>query len=689
MQPTTDHTPTNRLAQERSPYLRQHAHNPVDWYPWGTEALELARKTGKPILLSIGYSACHWCHVMAHESFADPETAAVMNELFVNIKVDREERPDIDKIYQLAHQMLTQRAGGWPLTMFLSPVDQKPFFGGTYFPKTARYGLPGFVTLLQRVAEFYRTHSTDIEQQNAALMEAFDSLNAAPTYTASLHAEPLARARTMLAQEFDADFGGFGDAPKFPHPTNLTLLLRTWRATAGTEEPDLHSLYLCTLTLTRMAEGGLYDQLAGGFYRYSVDRYWMIPHFEKMLYDNGQLLAMYAQAALATGDPLFARVVRETVGWLKRELRNADGLFQSAIDADCEGKEGEFYVWDREAVRAALTADEFTLFAARFGLDREPNFEGRWHLHCYRSIEELAQEKGLTNAEVAATLDSARAKLLTVRAQRTRPGLDDKVLTSWNALAITGLAHAARALPDSDARDLAVTALARLRERVWHGGRLFATADAARLPAYLDDYAYLLAALLDGLQLEWHTPHLQWAIELAERLLARFEDREHGGFYFTADDHEHLIHRMKTYADEAVPSGNGIAAQALLRLGYLLGEPRYLDAVERCLRSAWSYMERYPQAHGSLLVALEEYLQPPQIVLIRGPRAECRRWQAELEKLYAPRRLIFSISADATDLPPALASKQPRAETVAYVCDGFTCSEPVQSLAALLALTRA
>ncbi len=688
MNPTHSSPGTNRLARETSPYLRQHAHNPVDWHPWGEEALELARRTGKPILLSIGYSACHWCHVMAHESFEDPATAAVMNDLFVNVKVDREERPDLDKIYQLAHQMLTRRGGGWPLTMFLSPEDQKPFFGGTYFPKQARHGLPAFVDLLERVAEFYRTRRDDIAAQNAALLQAFAQLQAAPPNQAALHSQPLERAREMLAQEFDAEYGGFGDAPKFPHPTNIAILLRLWRATAATEEPDLHSLYMATLTLTRMAEGGIDDHLAGGFCRYSVDRYWMIPHFEKMLYDNGQLLALYAQAARATGDDLFARIACETAGWLLREMRSPDGLFWSALDADSEGHEGKFYVWDREEVQRLLSPQEFAVFAPRFGLDQKPNFEGHWHLHCFRSSEDLAKEVGESEAAVHALLDTARAKLLAVRAQRARPGLDDKVLTAWNALAISGLAQAARSLADDQLRDAALSALDALRRRVWRDGRLLAVYKEghARFPAYLDDHAFLIEALLEGLQLEWRTQDLAWAMELADQLLERFHDPEHGGFFFTAHDHEPLIHRVKTFTDEAVPAGNGLAAQTLLRLGYLSGETKYLDAAERCLRAAWSYIERYPQAHGSLLVALEEFLEPPRLIVIRGPATQSRQWQAALDKAYAPRRMTFAIPNGAADLPEFIASKRVEQDTLAYVCAGTTCSAPVRSLAALLPL---
>jgi hypothetical protein len=679
----------NSLGQETSPYLLQHAANPVHWQPWNAQSLDLARRENKPILLSIGYSACHWCHVMAHESFEDDATAAVMNELFVNIKVDREERPDLDKIYQLAHQMLTQRGGGWPLTLFLSPRDQRPFFGGTYFPKDARQGLPAFKDLLRRIAEFHRTHADDLARQSEALQNAFDSLLPAPASGIALTAAPIAAARQMLAGEFDGEYGGFGSAPKFPHPTHIALLLRMWRASASQDEPDLQALYMATLTLTRMAEGGLYDQLGGGFARYSVDRYWMIPHFEKMLYDNAQLLALYAQAAVATGDATFRRIADETANWMIRDMQSPQGGYWSTLDADSEGHEGKFYAWDADQVRTLLPEDEFQVFARRFGLDGSPNFEGAWHLHAHRSVESIAAEYRISPQQADARLESARRRLLQIRNARIWPGRDEKILTSWNGLAIAAMAVAARALRREDLADAAQRAVDFIRERLWRDGRLLAvhTQGQSRFAAYLDDYAFLLDGLLELLQTRWRSEDLSFAVQLADALLEHFED-DRGGFFFTADDHEALIHRSKSFADEAVPAGNGSAAQALARLGWLLGETRYLDAVERALRAAWPMLERYPHAHGATLVALEEHLQPPEIVVIRGPESEAAQWRDALCAIYAPRRLVFAIPQDAKDLPASLAQKQASDATVAYICSGMTCSEPMRSLAALVALTR-
>jgi len=682
----------NRLVHETSPYLLQHAANPVDWHPWGAEALELARRENKPILLSIGYSACHWCHVMAHESFEDPASAAVMNELFVNIKVDREERPDLDRIYQIAQQMLTQRGGGWPLTMFLSPRDQRPFFGGTYFPKEARHGLPAFTDLLQRVAAFYRERGADIAQQSEALQQAFDQLHTAPASgDTPLTLAPAHAARQQLAGAFDPEFGGFGGAPKFPHPTNIEFLLRQWRATAGAEEPDLHSLYMATLTLKRMADGGIYDQLGGGFARYSVDAYWMIPHFEKMLYDNGQLLRVYAHAALATGEPLFNRIASETADWMIRDMQSPEGGYWSALDADSEGHEGKFYVWQPAEVSRLLDADDYAVFAQHFGLDRAANFEGQdWHLHVFRSEEDIGTEFGIEPAEVTQRLQRARRALLEVRNHRVWPGRDEKVLTSWNGLAISGLAVAARALRRSDLADAAARAVDFIRQQCWRDGRLLATYKdgRARFAAYLDDYAFLLDGVLELLQTRWRSEDLIFATALAEALLAHFEDRESGGFFFTADDHEQLMHRSRSFSDEAVPAGNAIAAQALTRLGLLLGETRYLDAAAKTLRAAWPALQHYPHAHTALLVALEEHLEPPEIVIVRGERTEAESWRDELAKVYAPRRLVFAIAADASNLPSAIADKKALPETAAYVCRGMTCSAPVRSLSSLVALTR-
>ncbi len=678
--------PANRLAHETSPYLQQHAHNPVDWHPWGPEALELAKTRGVPILLSVGYSACHWCHVMAHESFEDEGTARLMNELFVNIKVDREERPDIDRIYQLSQQLITQKTGGWPLTMFLSHEDQRPFFGGTYFPKEPRHGMPAFGEILKRVAEYYRGHQAELRQQNEAFMTAFDELMPPPPAAdLKMSAQPLRACHEELRQRFDSNYGGFSGAPKFPHPKMLERVMRDWHATAAGDEPDLQALYMATLTLTRMGEGGLYDPLAGGFCRYSVDSHWMIPHFEKMLYDNAGLLSLYAEAAVATGDPFYAQVAAETADWLIRDMQSPEGGYYSSLDADSEGHEGKFYAWDREEVRQALTAEEFSLFAPRYGLDRSPNFEGKWHLHTYRTLDQVANAAKVEVPHALRALEAARIKLLDIRENRVWPGRDEKILTSWNAMTIRGMAVVARILARDDLAESATRALDFIRKTLWKDGRLLATYKDGRahLNAYLDDYVYLADAILELQQVRFRAEELAFARELLEATMKHFEDKAGGGFYFTSDDHEALIQRTKAFGDDAIPSGNGVAAFVLQRMGHLLGEPRYLESAERTLRAAYLGMEKYPYGHTTLLGALEELLTPPEIVILRGERKAIRELQKELAKVYAPHRLVLAVPSDAKGLPPAIADKKPGAGVLAYVCRGSVCSAPVDNITEL------
>ncbi len=675
---------TNHLLGETSPYLEQHAHNPVEWYPWGEEALARARREDKPILLSIGYSACHWCHVMAHESFEDPATAELMNALFVNVKVDREERPDLDKIYQTSHQLLAQRPGGWPLTMFLTPDDHLPFFGGTYFPPAPRHGLPAFRDLLQRVAEVYREQNAELRRQNGSLVEVLQSLNPGPGEAgATLTRAPLDSVLQELEDSFDARHGGFGRAPKFPHPASLECLLRHGYTGEGAKAE--RSAYLAGFTLGKMALGGIYDQLGGGFCRYSVDERWMIPHFEKMLYDNGPLLALYTEASLASTDELFRRVALETGAWVMREMQSPQGGYYSTLDADSEGEEGRFYVWTREQARQLLNEEQYALFARRFGLDRPSNFEGHWHLHVYTDFAALARDAALPEPRVRERVDEARAKLFAARALRVRPGRDEKILTSWNGLMIKGMAAAGRHLARPAFVDSAQRAVDFIRATLWQDGRLLATCKDGRahLNAYLDDYAFLIDGLLELLQARWRRADLDFAVALADVVLARFEDARDGGFFFTANDHERLIHRPKPFADESTPSGNGIAALALGRLGHLLGEGRYLDAAARTLRAAWPALSQLPHAHTTLVLALEEHLEPPQTVVLRGTPGALEEWQRICARDYTPRRMTLAIPAEEPALPGLLGERTPRGEAVAYVCTGTACQAPVEAITAL------
>ena len=656
---------SNRLAAETSPYLLQHAENPVHWQPWDEQSLTLARQLNRPILLSVGYSACHWCHVMAHECFENEAVAEVMNRLFINIKVDREERPDLDQIYQTAHQMLTRRSGGWPLTMFLAP-DGSPYFGGTYFPREPRYGLPGFADLCERVAAAYADRREDIAAQAAELREAMmDTVPAAPAAASALDAAPLAAAEAMLARAFDPVHGGFGGAPKFPHPTDLGFLL--------TRESQA-SRDMALTTLRRMCEGGILDQIGGGFCRYSVDERWEIPHFEKMLYDNGPLLGLCADAWARGREPLFARVAEATAAWTMREMQAAEGGYHSSLDADSEGEEGKYYVWHRDELAAILTPEESALAARRWGFDGPANFENRhWHARVAGSLD--AGEESL--------LESARQKLFAARERRVRPGCDDKILTSWNALMIEGMAHAARVFRREDWLHSAQRAAGFLRGTMWRDGRLLATArhGRAHLDAYLDDYAFLLSALLELMQADFRRDDLDFAIELADALLDRFEDKAAGGFFFTAHDHETLIHRPKSGHDNATPAGNGIAALALQRLGHLVGNTRYLDAAHGTLALFWPRIQQSPGGFASLLRALEEALRPPEIVILRGPAAETADWLARLGA--NPLRLLLALPNDLGGLPAAL--DKPTSDRVnAWVCRGVSCSAPTANIQALI-----
>ncbi|MCG3202697.1 MAG: hypothetical protein NFCOHLIN_02582 [Gammaproteobacteria bacterium] len=679
----------NALASETSPYLLQHAGNPVQWYPWGVEATELARSTGKPILLSIGYSACHWCHVMAHESFEDPETAALMNELFVNVKVDREERPDLDKIYQTAQYLLNQRSGGWPLTMFLTHDDHVPFAGGTYFPRESRWGMPAFKDLLRHVARIYRERLPDIRRQNVSVRDALGRLagpaNAEPTAAADSAA--LLTAIAEIKQAFDPERGGFGRAPKFPHTPILERLLRHFAATRRAGAADENALHMAALTLRHMAMGGLFDHLAGGFARYSVDAEWMIPHFEKMLCDNGPLLGLYAQAWQIGGGEDFRRTAIETAEWAMRDMQSREGGYFSSLDADSEGEEGKYYVWTPEEVREHLSDREYAVFATHYGLDGAPNFEGRWHLRIAVPLAQAAAARGLSLEAAREIVDVARRRLLAVRARRVPPGLDDKILASWNALMARGMAIAGRVMQRADMLESARRALDFIRARMWDGERLQASfrAGQARHDAYLDDYAFLLEACLDLLESSWRDQDLVFARRLADTLLDQFEDGAAGGFYFTSHSHEQLIQRVKSFADDALPAGNGSAARGLARLGHLLGEPRYLTASERALRAAGTAMRDQPSAHLTMLSALEEWLQPPEIVIIRAEDADTLAlWRQTAQQEFHPSRMVYAIPGDAR-LDGLLAARTSQGRAVAYLCTGVECRLPVHSLAELAA----
>ena len=503
-------------------------------------------------------------------------------------------------------------------------------------------------------------------------------------------AAPLAAAVRQLADSFDADHGGFGQAPKFPHATDLELLLRRSAATPTDETSSREARRMATFTLERMIQGGLTDQLGGGFCRYSVDEEWMIPHFEKMLYDNGPLLTLCCDAWRITGEPVFRSAAVATANWVVREMQSPAGGYYSTLDADSEGEEGKFYVWDREEVADRLTANEYAPFAAIYGLDRAPNFEGQWHLHGYRTPAEAVRDLELTQAQVAERLAAARRKRLAARGERVRPGRDEKILTAWNGLMIKGMARAARVLERTEYLDSAQRALDFIRARLWRQGRLLAVCkdDKAHLTAYLDDYAYLIDALLELLQVRWRREDLELALELAEVLLDQFADPEQGGFFFTANDHERLIQRPKPLGDESLPAGNGVAIQVLQRLGHLVGEPRYLTAARGTLALAAELVRRLPYAYASLLIALEEHLEPPEIIIICGAGDELAHWAGIARRNYAPRRLVLAIPAPEQELPGSLGAMTPGdGGTRAYRCLGTKCEAPLETIEALERLT--
>ena len=583
----------NRLEAESSPYLRQHADNPVHWHPWDERALRAARESGRPILLSVGYSACHWCHVMAHESFEDDATAQVMNELFVNVKVDREERPDLDKVYQTSHQLLTRRAGGWPLTVFLTHDELLPFFAGTYFPKAPRFGMPAFTDLLRNVAAYYAGRRREARGNGKAVQEMLGKI-AAPgaAFAGELDEQPLANTVEQMQAAFDPVHGGTQGAPKFPRPADMELLIR--RAAQPGGEPAREML---EKTLDAMAAGGLNDHLGGGFFRYSVDTRWEIPHFEKMLYDNAALLSAYSLAYQFTGKKRYAEVADATAAWLLRDMRHEGGAFYAALDADSEGEEGLYYLWTPEQARELLPESEYGRFAARYGLDGKPNFEeSSWHL-----VERLAPNAG------DAGLAAARQRLLEVRGRRERPMRDEKLLTAWNAMAVRGLAIAGRCLERPDLTAAAEAAADFVIAEMMRGGRLLAcwTAGQAGGEGFLDDYAFFIDALL-----ELGGERQAAAEALANTMLDSFEDAENGGFYFTSPSHERLIHRPRSLSDDALPSGAAVAARALLRLSQAAPGMRHAAAAERTLRAGWEHMSRHPLSHTALCLALDEWLRP-------------------------------------------------------------------------------
>lgn len=672
----------NRLAQESSPYLQQHGSNPVDWFPWGAEALARALAEDKPIFLSIGYAACHWCHVMEHESFEDAATAEILNRNFVCIKVDREERSDLDSIYMQAVVAMTGH-GGWPMSVWLNP-QREPFYSGTYFPPERRHGMPGFKELLRNLAEAWQQRRGELQENARAMLEHLRSPAAAGGAAGALpDAGLLPQALQAVLQSFDWSNGGWGAAPKFPQPMTIEFLLRQHARSA-----DPLALEMAERTLQAMAAGGMYDQLGGGFHRYAVDDHWLVPHFEKMLYDNAQLARVYLHAFQVTGKPLYKRIVEETCDYLLREMTEPGGGFYSAQDADSEGEEGRFFVWSVAEVREILQADAL-LFMEAFDVTAGGNFEGHSILHVQVPLALLAEKYKLAEDEVESRLARARMQLWAVRERRIKPLRDEKVLTAWNGLALAALAEAARVLGRADyllaAQRNAEFVLGTLHTA---NGRLLRTWRAgspAKLNAYLEDYANYADGLIELYQATFEERWFVAARQLADAMLEHFAD-DSGGFFDTSADHEQLITRPKDLQDNAVPGGNGMAAGVLLRLAAYTADARYSSAAEQVLARVQASAARYPTAFAQTLQALDFYASAPAEVALVGPLQDSGMAEllAELREPYRPHQVLALLQPLAGSAIPLLHGRvQLGGQATAYVCRNFACQLPVSTRAAL------
>lgn len=681
----TTHQHTNRLIHETSPYLRQHAHNPVDWYAWSEEALEEARSKDKPIFLSIGYSACHWCHVMERESFEQEETAELMNELFVNIKVDREERPDLDSIYMDAVQAMTGQ-GGWPMSVFLTP-DGKPFYGGTYYPPQPRYGMPSFTQVLHSVADAYRQRRDQVEGQAERLTSMLRRSAQFESQAVDLGTETLDEAIKQLHQYFDDQNGGFGSQPKFPQPMTLEFILTQYLRTG-----DLDTLYMAELTLEQMALGGLYDQLGGGFHRYSVDAHWLVPHFEKMLYDNAQLLLIYLHAWQLNALPLYRRVVEETVDYVLREMTAPTGGFYATQDADSEGEEGKFFVWIPAEIEAVLDANAAQVFEAYYGVSTRGNFEGKNILHVRRTAESVAKDFDITSEEVERILADAKGKLFAEREKRIKPGRDDKILVEWNGLMIHALAEVGVVLGRQDALDAAGAAANFILSQMSQpDGKLYRSYKdgRARFNAYLEDYAAFARGLVALYEATFDLRWLGEASRLTQLIFDQFHDSERGGFFQTGLDHEQLVARRKDYIDNAVPSGNSLTAELLLRLAVLVDNEQYRRDATRVVLTLKDAMAQQPTGFGRMLTALHTLLHPSQEIAIVGNAndATTRALLAEVRRRYLPTTVLASQPPGAESMLPLLANRGlVNGQPAAYVCENYACKLPVTAPEALAAL---
>ena len=674
-----EHKYTNRLIHETSPYLLQHSHNPVDWYSWGEEALSRAKKEDKPILLSIGYSSCHWCHVMEKESFENEAIASLMNERFINIKVDREERPDLDEVYMNAVQVMTG-SGGWPMTVFLTP-DLLPFHAGTYFPPEDRRGIPGFPKILVVVSDYYRSHRDEVEKMEIQIKKALHQVVEMIPSQETLSNKVLSKAFDALESQFDPIYGGFGNAPKFPSSMALSFLLRHWKSTGSKK-----ALEMVEKTLEKMAHGGIFDHLGGGFHRYSVDERWLIPHFEKMLYDNALLSRTYFEAYQATKKDPYLRVGEETLIYVLREMKRPEGGFYSTQDADSEGEEGKFYVWTRDQIKNALGKEIGTPFCAYYGVATEGNFEGGASvLNIASTLEKVSRLYGIPVPELEKVLEEGRRKLHAVREKRVRPGRDEKILTSWNGLMISSFVDGFKMTGNEQylngAREAAHFILLGMREngylmRVYNKGK-------RQVKGYSEDYAIFIQALIDLYEATFELGWLKEAVELNERMIHQFSDEKNGGFFFTGKENEFLIARSKNPYDNVIPSANSIAVFNLIRLGYLTGEESLKQRAEQILQLFYNFLDQHPSGFTQMLSGLSFFLNPEEIGIIGSKNdLKTKSMVKEIYLTYLPNK-ILSLRDPQEPMEgnwfPFLMEKGIQEVPTTFACKGFTCLPPVRN----------
>ncbi|MBI4595234.1 MAG: thioredoxin domain-containing protein [Candidatus Tectomicrobia bacterium] len=675
---------TNRLALETSPYLLQHAHNPADWFPWGEEAFAKAQKENKPVLLSIGYSSCHWCHVMERESFENEEIAELMNRYFVSIKVDREERPDLDSIYMNCVQMLTGQ-GGWPMTLFLTP-DGVPFYGGTYFPPDDQRGLPGFKRVMMTIAEIYSKNPKQVQESANSILEKLKEMDHLTQTDVSISETLIETAFRKLSQGFDYRYGGFGTAPKFPNAMNLSFFLRYFHRFKNES-----ALEMADSSLQKMAEGGIYDQIGGGFHRYTVDERWLVPHFEKMLYDNALLISLYTEAYLITKNSLYQRIAEESLDYAIREMMGEKGEFYSTQDADSEGKEGKFYIWTLQEINSILGGKEGDIFCRYYGVTEAGNFEGKNILTSPRTYDQVARQLEISPDIVKGVLGSARRKIMAARELRTKPGRDEKALASWNGLMLSAISKAARVFNRSDYLQRAEENGNFLLSYLYKNGRLLHSYKdgQAKVNGYLDDYACVIDAFMELYQSTFESKWLKKAIELNTTMIDLFWDEEKGALFYTSRDHEKLIARMKDFYDNAVPSGNSVAAMNLLKLAVITGRDEYRRKAEKIFQPAYEMVSRFPSAFGYLLSALDFYFDSvKEIVVIGGKDNQTvEQFRKIINNNYLPNGVVlFSPpgNRELGDVIPLLEGKTLiEGKAAVYVCENFTCKEPVTTIESL------